>query len=44
VADDRFQSPQQGKFLCLHIAASNPVGTASDNAKEPIKMVGFFVV
>lgn len=26
------------------IAVSNPVGTANGNAKEPIKMVGFFVV
>ena len=26
------------------IAGSNPVGTARNNAKEPIKKVGFFVV
>jgi hypothetical protein len=28
----------------LRSAGSNPVGTAKDNAKEPIQMVGFFVV
>jgi len=26
------------------IGGSNPVGTAKDNTKEPIKKVGFFVV